>query len=703
MRYSLLQFLRCVDCGVELTCFTDKEIAAPFDGGRFAPFDRVSPQGAGVGPPPVLKLDTPLTVLLQRHGSEPDPDRNLEVEVAEGLLICGGCGRWFPIAGGIPELLPDHLRDWRRDVAFLTASGLPTDIRALLRTSPSATTADEGANFKRAEISIRDRVSDPGFWGPGYSSPFNAANPHFTLRLITVFANLLPLVELDRGCVVIDIGVGYAWTTDWLFRSGFEAIGVDITRPYLEIAAARLGPSRPHLVVADVEALPLASATADLVLAFESFHHVPDRRRAMASFARVLTDRGSVLLAEPGATHQHSAVAVETMTAHGILEKGMDLADVEDYVAGLPFERPEQHHVLRMTTDQLSEGIALPASDPFRVTDSNIYRVRKARPADAGRARGPAATARPVAESGGLASAAGAAAIAVAEPFDAYYFAHCCGRPYGRDPEWLEFFGTIADRIVSDIQPRRVLDAGCAYGLLVEALRGRGVEAWGIDISDHAIARVDDGVKAFCRRRSIAQDFGERYDLIVCIEVLEHMTPADAEAALDNICRHTDDVLFSSTPRDYEEPTHVNVHPPEHWAELFARRGFFRDVDHDASYVTSWAARFRRSREPVHRLVRDCERRVSAVLAERGDNRRFTARVQRELANALRALEEMRRTHAGQAATLSAQIETTASELREAQCQLNVARDRIAHMEQSAFWKLRGMWVRLAGAIGRRT
>jgi ubiquinone/menaquinone biosynthesis C-methylase UbiE len=49
----------------------------------------------------------------------------------------------------------------------------------------------------------------------------------------------------------------------WLFRTGFDAIGIDISRAYLEIAAERLGRSRPHLVVADIENLPLADGVAD--------------------------------------------------------------------------------------------------------------------------------------------------------------------------------------------------------------------------------------------------------------------------------------------------------------------------------------------------------------------------------------------------------------------------------------------------------
>ena len=75
--------------------------------------------------------------------------------------------------------------------------------------------------------------------------------------------------------------------------------------------------------------------------------------------------------------------------------------------------------------------------------------------------------------------------------YDAYYYAHGCGTPYRRDAEWLRFFGSVADRIVADIGPASALDVGCAMGFLVEALRRRGVDAFGIDVSEYAIAHVD--------------------------------------------------------------------------------------------------------------------------------------------------------------------------------------------------------------------
>jgi SAM-dependent methyltransferase len=238
--------------------------------------------------------------------------------------------------------------------------------------------------------------------------------------------------------------------------------------------------------------------------------------------------------------------------------------------------------------------------------------------------------------------------------YDEYYYAHDCGRPYQRDEHWLGFFGGIADRIVRDIAPRTVLDAGCAMGFLVEALRDRGVEAFGLDISPYAIERVRDDVLPYCRVTSITEPLSQRYDLIVCIEVLEHLSPREAELAVANLCAHTDDVLFSSTPVDYREATHVNVQPPEQWAELFARQGLFHDLDYDAGYITNWATRFRRWGEPVTRLVRHYERRLWSLQTENAEVRLFTGQCRAEMAALEQVSGELRQKLLAGEAALSA-------------------------------------------------
>lgn len=189
-------------------------------------------------------------------------------------------------------------------------------------------------------------------------------------------------------------------------------------------------------------------------------------------------------------------------------------------------------------------------------------------------------------------------------------------RYHERTDEWLRFFATTAERIVSGIGPRSVLDAGCAKGLLVEALRDREVAAYGIDASAYAIAQVRDDIKPYCWVGSVADPLLQRYDLIVCTEVLEHLPPEDGRRAIANLCRSSDDILISTTPDDYRDPTHLNVRPPEYWATAFAECGFWRDVNYDAAFIAPWAMRFRKGRDPVSRQLAAYERKIWLLTKE---------------------------------------------------------------------------------------
>jgi hypothetical protein len=193
-------------------------------------------------------------------------------------------------------------------------------------------------------------------------------------------------------------------------------------------------------------------------------------------------------------------------------------------------------------------------------------------------------------------------ASAVADLYAGYYdeeyydhYGSDTGIPYRPgESEWVTFFSTIADRIVDELQPRSTLDVGCAIGFLVDGLHQRGVAAWGIDVSEWAIAQVPERVRSRCSVASLTDELEGHFDLITVIEVIEHLPDAVADLAIGNIARHCETVLFSSTPDGFEEATHINVRTPDYWVGLFARHGFFRQFGYDASYLSGDAILFRK-------------------------------------------------------------------------------------------------------------
>jgi len=170
-----------------------------------------------------------------------------------------------------------------------------------------------------------------------------------------------------------------------------------------------------------------------------------------------------------------------------------------------------------------------------------------------------------------------------AEDYNATYYRSHLGtdEPYEwASPHWRTFFTMVAERIRAVTNPSSVLDVGCARGLLVQAFCEQGIDAYGFDVSQHAIETAHPDVVS---RLSVgsAEEIAGSWDLITCIEVLEHMEPTAADRAIDSMCAASDRVLLSSTPFDFSEPTHINVREPAAWAASFAERGFFRRTDVD--------------------------------------------------------------------------------------------------------------------------
>jgi SAM-dependent methyltransferase len=140
-----------------------------------------------------------------------------------------------------------------------------------------------------------------------------------------------------------------------------------------------------------------------------------------------------------------------------------------------------------------------------------------------------------------------------------YYASHCGPFPYERSSHWLQFFGKSADELIRAIRPIRVFDAGCAFGLLVEAFWDRGVEAYGRDISSFAISNVRPDLRPYCEVGSIADPLPDHYDLVTCVEVLEHMPEKLALQAIRSMTTATSRIFFSSSPDDFDEPTHIKL------------------------------------------------------------------------------------------------------------------------------------------------
>lgn len=90
---------------------------------------------------------------------------------------------------------------------------------------------------------------------------------------------------------------------------------------------------------------------------------------------------------------------------------------------------------------------------------------------------------------------------------------------------------------------RHTLDAGCALGFVVEALRELDLDAEGVDVSYYAVDHATSGARGHVRQGSLLDrlPFDDAdFDVVTALETLEHLPPDSippAIAELRRVCR----------------------------------------------------------------------------------------------------------------------------------------------------------------------
>jgi 2-polyprenyl-6-hydroxyphenyl methylase/3-demethylubiquinone-9 3-methyltransferase len=114
------------------------------------------------------------------------------------------------------------------------------------------------------------------------------------------------------------------------------------------------------------------------------------------------------------------------------------------------------------------------------------------------------------------------------------------------------------DRIAG-LSGKRVLDVGCGGGILSESMSQRGAEVMGIDLGDKALKvaqlhRLESGVKVDYRLvavETLAQEQPESFDVVTCMEMLEHVPdPGAIVAACAKLLKPGGRVFFSTLNRN---------------------------------------------------------------------------------------------------------------------------------------------------------
>lgn len=177
------------------------------------------------------------------------------LEAESGGFRCGVCGRLYPLAEGVPDMVGP-------------AEGADETLGA------EAQQWDE-----QAERYEEARVHDPG-----YTATVDAAIEALSAR---------------PGELVLDAGCGTGLAARRLAAAGVRVVGLDLSLRSLLRLRRVADPPAAGLVRGDLAALPFAEATFDRVLSANALQHVPGeqrQRQCLAELARVARPGARVVI-----------------------------------------------------------------------------------------------------------------------------------------------------------------------------------------------------------------------------------------------------------------------------------------------------------------------------------------------------------------------------------------------------------------------
>lgn len=215
-------------------------------------------------------------------------DQDARGRIVDGVVWCDACHYWYPIVGGVLELLPARLA-YHEDRAVFRARHAPR-LRAhgLNGSEPGAPEPVLSPEAKQQRHFDWYALNDTQTWNAYERTPFWQAVDTMVFREWRK--------AVSPGARLLDVGCAQGRSSARLMDCDLTLVGFDISKALVRQAhdryASRDSGARAVFFVGDASRFPFVDASFDYILVYGVLHHLEDPAHACAEIARVLKAGG---------------------------------------------------------------------------------------------------------------------------------------------------------------------------------------------------------------------------------------------------------------------------------------------------------------------------------------------------------------------------------------------------------------------------
>jgi SAM-dependent methyltransferase len=134
----------------------------------------------------------------------------------------------------------------------------------------------------------------------------------------------------------------------------------------------------------------------------------------------------------------------------------------------------------------------------------------------------------------------------------------------------------IVPLVLELVQPRSVIDIGCGAGTWLSVFKEFGIEEiCGVDgdyVGEKILKIPKEQFLSLDLRKPFHLD--RQFDLVLSLEVAEHLPPESAGIFIDSLTRLGSVILFSAAIPQQGGTQHMNEQWPDYWVKFFQHKGY---------------------------------------------------------------------------------------------------------------------------------